>query len=76
MLPKLIETLMQLTVEHAGAERDPLILLREDKPLIEAEAITSHERAAVTVWRTAVTPSLVSPICTSLRHSDSGACVA
>jgi hypothetical protein len=56
VLPKLIETLMRLTVEHAGAERGLLILLREDEPHIEAEAITSHERAAVTVWRTAVTP--------------------
>src|SRR6202789_895117 len=56
VLPTLIETLMRLTVEHAGAERGLLILLREDEPQIEAEAITSHERAAVTVWRTAVTP--------------------
>jgi PAS domain S-box-containing protein len=56
VLPKLIETLMRLTVEHAGAERGLLILLREDEPQIEAEAITSHERAAVTVWRSAVTP--------------------
>jgi PAS domain S-box-containing protein len=56
VLPKLIETLMRLTVEHAGAERGLLILLRKDEPHIEAEAITSHERAAVTVWRTAVTP--------------------
>src|SRR5580693_927338 len=57
VLPKLIETLMRLTVEHAGAERGLLILLRDDEPQIEAEAITSHERAAVTVRRTAVTPS-------------------
>jgi PAS domain S-box-containing protein len=57
VLPTLIETLMRLTVEHAGAERGLLILLRGDEPQIEAEAITSHERAAVTVRRTAVTPS-------------------
>jgi PAS domain S-box-containing protein len=56
VLPKLIETLMRLTVEHAGAERGLLILLREDEPQIEAEAVTSNERAAVTVWRSAVTP--------------------
>src|SRR5580698_11515102 len=56
VLPRLIETLMRLTVEHAGAERGLLILLREDEPQIEAEAITSHERAAVTVWRSNVTP--------------------
>ena len=57
LLPKLIEKLMRLAVEHAGAERGLLILLRDDEPQIEAEAITSHERAAVTVRRTAVTPS-------------------
>jgi PAS domain S-box-containing protein len=58
VLPRLIETLMRLTVEHAGAERGLLILLRDDEPQIEAEAITSHERAAVTVRRTAtITPS-------------------
>src|SRR3984885_4811816 len=57
LLPKLIEKLMRLAVEHAGAERGLLILLREDEPQIEAEAITSHERAAVTVRRTAITPS-------------------
>src|SRR6202021_2963302 len=57
LLPKLIEKLMRLTVEHAGAERGLLILLRDDGPQIEAEAITGHERAAVTVRRTPVTPS-------------------
>jgi PAS domain S-box-containing protein len=57
LLPKLIEKLMRLAVEHAGAERGLLILLRDDKPQIEAEATTGHERAAVTVRRTAVTPS-------------------
>jgi PAS domain S-box-containing protein len=56
VLPKLIETLMRLTVEHAGAERGLLILLRDDEPQIEAEAITSHGRAAVTVRRTAIAP--------------------
>jgi PAS domain S-box-containing protein len=57
VLPKLIETLMRLTVEHAGAERSLLILLRGDEPQIEAEVTTGHERVAVTVRRTAVTLS-------------------
>src|SRR3984885_1156632 len=57
LLPKLIEKLMRLAVEHAGAERGLLILLRDDKPQIETEATTGHERAAVTVRRTAITPS-------------------
>jgi PAS domain S-box-containing protein len=57
VLPRLIETLMRLAVEHAGAERGLLILLRGDEPQIEAEVTTGHERVAVTVRRTAVTPS-------------------
>jgi predicted ATPase/GAF domain-containing protein len=57
VLPRLIETLMRLAVEHAGAERGLLILLRGDEPQIEAEVTTGHQRVAVTVRRTAVTPS-------------------
>jgi formate hydrogenlyase transcriptional activator len=57
VLARLIETLMRLAVEHAGAERGLLILLRGDEPQIEAEVTTGHERVAVTVRRTAVTPS-------------------
>jgi PAS domain S-box-containing protein len=56
LLPKVVEKLMRLAVEHAGAERGLLLLLREDEPQIEAEAITGCERAEVTVRRTAVTP--------------------
>src|SRR5277367_2956476 len=48
---------MRLAVEHAGAERGLLILLRGDEPQIEAEVTTGHERVAVTVRRTVVTPS-------------------
>src|SRR6202035_3171213 len=42
VLPKLIERLMRIAVEHAGAERGLLILLRGSAPLIEAEATTGH----------------------------------
>src|SRR5260370_5438497 len=45
VLSKLIEKLMQIAVEHAGAERGLLILLRGDEPQIEAEASTGHGRA-------------------------------
>ena len=38
VLPKLIERLMQIAVEHAGAERGLLILIRDGEPRIEAEA--------------------------------------
>jgi predicted ATPase/signal transduction histidine kinase len=57
VLSKLIETLMQIAVEHAGAERGLLILLRGDEPQIEAEATTGHGRAKVSVRQAAITPS-------------------
>jgi PAS domain S-box-containing protein len=56
VLPKLIERLMRIAVEHAGAERGLLILLRDDKPQIEAVATTGHGKAAVTVRQGSVTP--------------------
>jgi PAS domain S-box-containing protein len=56
VLPKLIERLMQIVVEHAGAERGLLILLRDDKPQIEAEANISRGSIKVTVRQAAVTP--------------------
>ena len=37
---KLIDTLMRTAIEHAGAERGLLILLRGNETRIEAEAIT------------------------------------
>jgi signal transduction histidine kinase/GAF domain-containing protein len=40
VLGKLIETLMRIAVEHAGAERGILILLRHGEPQIAAEAGT------------------------------------
>src|SRR5712664_294145 len=53
-LPKLIEKLMRIAVEHAGAERGLLVLLRGDEPQIEAEATTGHSRARVSVRQAAV----------------------
>ena len=53
-LPSLIEKLLRLAVEHAGAQRGLLILLSDDGPYIEAEAksrqgsveiLIRHERA-------------------------------
>jgi PAS domain S-box-containing protein len=57
VLDKLIEKLMRIAVEHAGAERGRLILLRGDEPRIEAEATTGHGRIEVAVRQAAVTPS-------------------
>ncbi len=41
-LPSLIEKLLRLAVEHAGAQRGLLILLSDDEPYIEAEAKSRH----------------------------------
>jgi predicted ATPase/signal transduction histidine kinase len=55
-LRKVIETLMRITVEHAGAERGLFILFSADEPQIEAEAICTH-RIEVNVRQARVTPS-------------------
>jgi PAS domain S-box-containing protein len=47
VLDKLIDTLMVITVEHAGAERGLFILLRSGKYQIEAEAITGRDKVEV-----------------------------
>jgi PAS domain S-box-containing protein len=57
VLNKLIEKLMRIAVEHAGAERGLLILLRGGELRIEAEAATSHGKVEVAVRQAAVTPS-------------------
>ena len=57
VLPKLIERLMQIVLEHAGAERGLLILLRGSEPLIEAQATTGHGRVDVHVRQTEITSS-------------------
>jgi predicted ATPase/signal transduction histidine kinase len=56
VLPKLIEKLMRIAVEHAGAERGLLILLRGDEPRLEAEAATGHGMVDVVVRQTVITP--------------------
>jgi PAS domain S-box-containing protein len=57
VLEKLIQSLMRIAIEHAGAERGLLILLRGDQPQIEAEASTRQGKIEVTLRRAAVTPS-------------------
>src|SRR5580693_9497085 len=48
VLEKLIEKLLRIAVENAGAERGLLILLRGGEPQIEAEATTGQGRVEVT----------------------------
>jgi PAS domain S-box-containing protein len=55
VLDRLIETLMRIALEYAGAQRGLLILMQRDTPRIEAEAKTDQERVEVTVRQAAVT---------------------
>lgn len=57
VLPRLVEKLLRIAVENAGAERGLLILLRRSEPRIEAEAATSQGQVDVVVREAAVTPS-------------------
>jgi PAS domain S-box-containing protein len=57
VLGRLIETLMRITLEHAGAERGLLILFPDDEPRIEAEATTSRGQVEVTLRQTAPSPA-------------------
>ncbi len=57
VLPQLIEKLVRIAVEHAGAERGLLILLRGGEPRVEAEATTGQGGVEVVVRQAAVTPS-------------------
>ena len=56
-LPRLIEKLVRIAVENAGAERGLLILLRGGEPRIEAEATTGPGKVEVVVRQVPVTPS-------------------
>jgi PAS domain S-box-containing protein len=49
VLEKLIDTLMRTAIEHAGAERGVLILLRDHEHRIVAEAVTGGESVIVHV---------------------------
>jgi PAS domain S-box-containing protein len=57
VLPELIEKLVRIAVENAGAERGLLILPRDSDLLIEAEAVTRPGGVEVAVPQTTVTPS-------------------
>jgi predicted ATPase/signal transduction histidine kinase len=56
-LSKVIETLMRISLEHAGAERGLLILLAGNEPRIAAEATTGSGNIEVTLRQAAMTPS-------------------
>ncbi|MBV8353571.1 MAG: PAS domain S-box protein, partial [Verrucomicrobia bacterium] len=54
---KLMETLMGIAMENAGADRGLLILLRGEEPQIEAEATTGCDKLEVMLREAPVTPS-------------------
>jgi GAF domain-containing protein len=56
-LPRLIEKLMRLVVENAGAERGLLILVYSDGPRIEADATTARGTVDVVVRQMRTTAS-------------------
>jgi PAS domain S-box-containing protein len=55
VLDKLIERLMRIAVEHAGAERGMLILFPGNEPLIAAEATSDRGQVEVTLREAALT---------------------
>jgi predicted ATPase/signal transduction histidine kinase len=57
LLGRLLETLMTIALEHAGAERGALILLRGDKPQIEAEARTEQRKVEVAIRQKGLSPA-------------------
>lgn len=57
ILPELIEKLLRIAVENAGAERGVLILVRHGEPRIEAEATTGSGRIEVAARQAAVASS-------------------
>jgi PAS domain S-box-containing protein len=56
-LGKLVQTLLRIAVQHAGAERGLLILFPNDEPWIEAEAVTGRGKVEVTLRQTAASPA-------------------
>jgi PAS domain S-box-containing protein len=56
-LEKLINALMSAAIEHAGADRGLLMLLRDGEPRIEAEAKTGRGKIEVVVRQERVTQS-------------------
>jgi predicted ATPase/signal transduction histidine kinase len=72
-LGRLIETLMRISLEHAGAERGLFILFTGKEPRIAAEAMTGRGEIAVTLRDSAVTPTelIESVLHTAVRTRES-----
>jgi predicted ATPase/signal transduction histidine kinase len=57
LLPRLIERLMRIAIEHAGAERGVLVLSRDGNDKIAAEAVTGPGGIEVSARNSSVTSS-------------------
>src|ERR1700730_6329065 len=55
VLPRLIERLMRIALENAGADRGLLILPAEDDHLIQAEAQAAGDQVEVVLWQKPIT---------------------
>ncbi|MBV8486341.1 MAG: AAA family ATPase [Verrucomicrobia bacterium] len=55
-LPKLVETLLVIALKDAGAQRGVLLLLRDQDPQIEAEALTGADTVIVNFRQAPPTP--------------------
>jgi predicted ATPase/signal transduction histidine kinase len=55
-LPKLVETLLVIALKDAGAQRGVLLLLRDQEPQIEAEALTGPDSVIVKFRQAPPTP--------------------
>ncbi|MCC8392219.1 AAA family ATPase [Paraburkholderia sp. MMS20-SJTR3] len=56
VLAKLMRTLMTIVLEHSGARRAVLVLPRDEKLCIEAEAVSRRDGAQVSIESRALTP--------------------
>jgi predicted ATPase/signal transduction histidine kinase len=72
-LAKLIETLMRISLEHAGAERGLLILFTDNEPRIAAEVRIGASNIEVTLRNSALTSTELSEsvLHTAMRTQDS-----
>jgi PAS domain S-box-containing protein len=57
VLGRLVETLMTIALEHAGAERGMLVLLRGDELRVEAEARTGRQMVEVQLRQVPANPA-------------------
>jgi signal transduction histidine kinase len=72
-LGRLIEALMKISLEHAGAERGLLILFTGDEPRVAAEGTTRPSEIEVTLRNSVVTPTelIESVLHTAVRTRES-----